>query len=228
MANEVANRETSLGRDVFRMREKASSIVITDDAGCELAGDALKQIKALNTAVTQYWEPLRASAYSAWQSVMAKKKEMIRPLEEAEKALKGKVGQYLQEKERKRLEEEAKLKATLQAEKEKRLAEADACEEAGDLLGAEFARMDADVLEGAAATAVVAPQKPKQKGISSSKNWQVVSVDPAKVPVNFNGVELRPVDMAAVRRLIKASKGTIQIPGIVYEETVSISVSARP
>ena len=40
------------------------------------------------------------------------------------------------------------------------------------------------------------------------------------------GVLLRPVDEKAALRLIRATKGTIKIPGIEYEETYSVSIRA--
>ncbi|MFR5989565.1 MAG: hypothetical protein ACLUGP_03860 [Faecalibacterium prausnitzii] len=37
------------------------------------------------------------------------------------------------------------------------------------------------------------------------------------------GIELRPVDQAAVMRLIRASKGQIEIPGITYRQVAKMS-----
>ena len=49
--------------------------------------------------------------------------------------------------------------------------------------------------------------------------------DWSKVPVSLVGIELRPVDKAAVLRLIKMSKGQVEIPGIKFRETYTTSVS---
>lgn len=48
--------------------------------------------------VKKYWEPLRVSAKSTYDDVLARKKEMLDPLEAAEKILKGKMGDYSMEK----------------------------------------------------------------------------------------------------------------------------------
>jgi hypothetical protein len=45
--------------------------------------------------------------------------------------------------------------------------------------------------------------------------------------VSLIGIELRPVDKAAVLRLIKMSKGQVEIPGIKFRETYTTSVSTR-
>lgn len=63
----------------------------------------------------------------------------------------------------------------------------------------------------------------KVKGVSKSKTWKIVGVDASHVPVEINGMVIRPVDEKAILRIIKASKGTIRIPGVIYEETTQIS-----
>ena len=63
----------------------------------------------------------------------------------------------------------------------------------------------------------------KVKGVSSSKDWEIVGINDAKVPVAIAGTVIRPVDNKAIMRLIRASKGTIQIPGVTYKEVMKIS-----
>lgn len=81
-------------------------------------------------------------------------------------------------------------------------------------------------MEGVSISGSIQAQTPKAAGVSQSKTWEIVSIDSSKVPVSFEGVEIRPVDVKAVMRLIKESKGTIQIPGVQYRDSVSISVRA--
>lgn len=37
------------------------------------------------------------------------------------------------------------------------------------------------------------------------------------------GVEIRPVDRSAVMRLIRATKGQVHIPGVVYKEVAKVA-----
>ena len=111
-----------------------------------------------------------------------------------------------------------------EAEKEKKLNEAAALEEEGNQEAAETALMEAQMVETVAASAEVVMDTPKAKGVSSSKDWKIESIDHQKVPVMFSGMEIRPVDEKAVMRLIRASKGSIQIPGITYKETIKVSI----
>ena len=106
-------------------------------------------------------------------------------------------------------------------ESSRRAAKAEA---AGDSLGAEYAMAEAEVMEDVSISGGIRSQAPKANGVSQSKTWKITSIDSSLVPVTFSGVEIRPVDEKAVMRLIKESKGTISIPGVQYEETVSISI----
>ena len=70
----------------------------------------------------------------------------------------------------------------------------------------------------------VQPKAPKVKGVTQTKTWKITGIDHEKVPVNFAGMELRPVDEKLVLQLIKTSKGKIVIPGVTYEEDVIIGI----
>jgi len=89
-----------------------------------------------------------------------------------------------------------------------------------------MAMAEAEIMDDAAVSISVASKAPKVEGVSTTKNWEIKSIDLSKVPVELDGVLLRPVDEKAALRLIRASKGTIQIPGIEYEETYAVSIRA--
>ena len=149
---------------------------------------------------------------------------MLDPLASAEKILKKKMGANTLQKERERREREEELRRQAEAEMNRKLEEAVKAESEGDALGAEMAMTEAEVMESVATTAVIKPEAPTMKGVSTTKTWKITKVDSAAVPTHFQGVEIRPVDEKAVLRLIKATKGAIKIPGITYEEDVTVSV----
>lgn len=216
--------EARLGGEVSAIQTKVGAIVITDAASYEAAADAVKDVKTLSKAVKAFWEPLRKATKAAYDTVIAKRKAMMEPLDSAEAAIKGKMSAYTLEVERKRLAEQEAMRRLAAAEAERKLAQAVATEGLGDLDGAEIALSEAEVMAGVAVNGTIASRKPVANGIAQTKTWKITGVDPSKVPVNFNGVEIRPVDTKAVMRLIKATKGTLQIPGITFEEDVTISV----
>jgi len=61
---------------------------------------------------------------------------------------------------------------------------------------------------------VVEPTIQKQEGISYMTDYSIEIVDANKVPTYINGIEIRPIDIQAIKKLAKASKGKIEIEGI--------------
>lgn len=216
--------DESLGREASLIERRAESVLVTSDAEFASAGDLLKEIKRMQKKVKDYWEPMRVTAKAGYDEVLAHKKEMLDPLESAEKMLKAKMGAYSDEVKEKARKQEESMRQMARQEMECKLEEATEAEAAGDTDGAEFALAEAEVMESVSCVGFSRANPPKASGVYGSKSWEIVSVDSSSVPVSFDGIEIRPVDMKAVMRIIKASKGTVQIPGIKYEEKTTISV----
>ncbi len=219
--------EIRLDREVSLIEKKASAVVVASDADFIFAAELTKQVKQMQAQVTEYWEPMRKSTYDAYTSVNKHKKQMLAPLASAEKILKKKMGDYTVAQELQCREREAAMRREAEAEMNRKLDEAAQAEAAGDVAGYEAAMVEAEVMEGVSLSGSVQVAVSKTKGVSRTKTWKIKSIDSAKVPVSFAGMELRPVDEKLVLQLIKASKGKIAIPGVEYEEDFVISVSAK-
>lgn len=215
--------EQQLTQQVTDIEFQAESLVILTDEDYAAAGEFGKLLKEKAAVVVSFFKPMKDSAYQAHRAVCDREKAMLAPLKNAEAAIKKTMGNYLVEQERKRKEAEEAARRAAEEERERKLREATALEEAGDKDAAEVAMAEAVVMDEAASYSVPADCKPKVSGVSTSKDWEIESIDPAAVPVNFSGMELRPVDRAAVMRLIRASKGKIEIPGITYREVAKMS-----
>lgn len=215
--------EQQLTQEVTDIEFRAESFVIQTPEDYEAAGEFGKLLKQKAAEVTGFFKPMKDSAYQAHKAVCDREKAMLTPLKNAEKIVKKTMGDYLMEQERIRREAEEAARRAAEEERERKLKEAMALEAAGDKEGAEAAVEEAVVMDEATGYSVPAPVKPKVSGVGTSKDWEITSIDTAKVPVNFNGMELRPVDQAAVMRLIRASKGSIAIPGIAYREVAKMS-----
>lgn len=218
--------ESKLGEEVGIVEIRANQVVISTDDDYKSAGLATSEVKRMQKKVEEYWEPMRASAKKTYDDVLAHKKEMLEPLKKAEQILKSKMSDYLLEQERKRKEQEEAMRKLAEAEADRKLQEAIDASNAGDTAAAEFAMAEAEVYDTVAATSALAKQTPKAEGVSTTKAWKITAIDSKQVPVEFCGMELRPVDEKLVMQLIRSSKGKIVIPGIKYEETVTISVRA--
>ena len=215
--------EQQLTQEVTDIEFRAESFVIQTPEDYEAAGEFGKLLKRKAAEVTGFFKPMKDSAYQAHKAVCDREKAMLTPLKNAEKLVKKTMGDYLMEQERIRREAEEAARRAAEEERERKLKEAMALEAAGDKEGAEAAVEEAVVMDEATGYSVPASVKPKVSGVSTSKDWEITSIDTAKVPVNFSGMELRPVDQAAVIRLIRASKGSIAIPGIAYREVAKMS-----
>ena len=219
-----SEEEAHLELQVSRFEQFARDMVISNDAAFASAGDLTREIKILQKKVEAYWEPIYRPAYTAYRSINEHKKAMIEPLRNAEAILKGKISCYLKEQEKRRREQEERMRRLALEEMERKLREAAVQDEAGDSLGAEFTMAEAEVLEGMALTASVMGNAPKAEGVSQSRTWRITEIDSALVPVSFSGVEIRPVDEKAILKLIRQHRGKISIPGVRFEEDYTVSV----
>ena len=211
--------EQQLSRDVTDIEFQAESLVIQTDEDYAFAGEFGKMLKKKASQVTTFFKPMKDSAYQAHKAVCDREKAMLTPLRNAEKTIKQVMSAYIAEQERKRREAEEAARRAAEAERERKIQEA-----AGDADGAEAAFEEAAIMDDAASYAVVpAAATPKVSGVSTSKDWEIVEIDPKAVPLAVAGIELRPVDQAAVMRLIRASKGQIEIPGITYRQVAKMS-----
>lgn len=213
-------REQELNSEIAVAVQTAGAIAT--DADYREAGNAVRRIKEVIRNVKAYWEPIYDSAYSAYRAVLKKKKEMLTPLEEAEKKLKAQMSEYVMQKESAARDMCSSLSAQIQIEREQALAEAERAQTVGDAVTAEYARVQADLL--AQTSLNTEDAVPAAEGIRRTRSWEIVSIDPGQVPVTAGGCVIRPVDEKMVLKVIKAAKGDISIPGVVFRETVNISV----
>jgi len=215
--------EQQLNREVTDIEFQAESMVILNDEDYTAAGEFGRLLKQKAAEVTSFFKPMKDSAHQAHKAICDREKAMLKPLKNAEAVVKKAMSDYFTEQERKRQEAEAAARRAAEAERERKLQEAAELESAGDKDGAESAMSEALVMDDAASYTVEAPTKPKVSGVSTAKDWEITGIDPKMVPMALAGVELRPVDTAAVMRLIRASKGTIEIPGVTYKQVAKMS-----
>lgn len=215
--------EKRLGSEVSDIEAHAGAFTITSDADYQKAGEFGRTLKQKAAEVTQFFKPMKDSAYQAHKAVCDREKAMLAPLRNAEQIIKKAMQDYQADQEQKRKNQQEEARKAALKECDRKLAEAIELEKSGDTEAAAAAMNDAEIMEEASKYAVVPQAKPKAQGVSTSKDWEIVSIDSKSVPLTVAGVEIRPVDRAAVMRLIRLSKGQIEIPGIAYREVAKIS-----
>lgn len=219
--------EQALTREVTDIEFQAESMVVTTDEEYQQAAEFGKTIKQKAAVVTEFFKPMKDSAYQAHKAICDREKTMLAPLKNAETIVKKTMGVYVTEQERKRREQEEALRRAAEAERERLLKEAAEKEKAGDADGTEELLAEAVVMDEATTFSAPTRSAPKVAGVSTAKDWEIVEINDRAVPVSVAGAVIRPVDKAAVMRLIRATKGQVQIPGIVYKEVAKMSFSRR-
>jgi hypothetical protein len=219
MDNKQLQQETNLAIT------KASELAITNNQDFELAGSMLVELKTYAKRVEEYWAEPKKSAHKAWKDICDREKAMLDPLNKAEKLIKGKMAEYQREQEAKERAIREELERRQREEAERLLKEAQEKEASGDILGADLALAQAELMESAAPVATI--QQASAAGVSSRKVWKARVVDESLVPIEVAGVVIRPVDLSALNNLAKATKGKAKIPGVEFYEDYIMSARGR-
>ena len=136
-----------LNQEASMVEVQAASLTVRSDSEYAAAGDLAKMVKQMQKKIKDYWEPLRVSAKAAYDDILAHKKEMLDPLEKAEKIIKEKMSTYSVEKEKARKKQEEAMRLLALQEMEKKIEEAAKAEAVGDMVGVENAMAEAEVME---------------------------------------------------------------------------------
>lgn len=215
--------ESALKTEAISLEVRADALSVTNDEEYQDAAEFLKTLKNQAGKIKDFFKPLKEAAHKTHKELCDREKLMLDPIAKAEFVVKKAVAGYLAEQERKRKEAEERAQKAAREEVDRRLAEAVALEDQGKIEEAAAAAEEAEIIDSAAVAVPVSPCS-KVKGVRSSKDWEIVSINDASVPVAIAGTVIRPVDDKAIMRLIRASKGTIKIPGVTYKEVMKMSV----
>jgi hypothetical protein len=208
--------------EIAEVMSKVKDIVVVDTATYETAGNALVYVKSTQKKVIDWFAPLKDAAYKSHKALTTRESETLVPLNDAEKKIKNAMSDYSMAQERIRREKEAEIRRQQEEEKRRAFEEAQKLEQEGKTEEAEQALTAAIEAEDMAQFIHVEMPKPEVKGISTQTDWEVSITDETKVPDYLMGICVRPVDLGAIKRLVKASQGKIKIEGISVRETMSM------
>jgi len=222
--NEVIVRSESVVAD-------ATAYEVVDLPTYERASDIIRTIKQMAKEVGSTFDPMIEKAHQAHKEALAQKAKFVRPLEDAEKTLKGKMADWYRaeqaraEAERKAAEEAAALeRAALEAAKKQSYEEAI---RAGDLQSArEIAQIDP-----VAEIKVAEPVQAKVSGVTTRKTYRAEVTDlEALVKAASETPQFLAFLMpneSALNAFARAAKTTnCAIPGVRFVEEVVVGVRA--
>lgn len=212
--------EKGIEQEAAIVTRAAAAIVVRDQATRDAAVDYIRKAKQARKQVVDYFAPIKDAAHRTWKGIVAKEKELIYPLDRAERTAKGAIGGYDQEQENIRLAEQRRLQVDAD---ERARRERERLEREASKLKTEAKREER--LEQAAAvvapTVEVAPAIQKQAGESVRKNWKarLVSMEALTgLPAGDVRLSFVEFNQTAANRFATATKGAVKVPGIEFKE----------
>jgi len=167
----------------------ANSLVVTSQDTLDIAREFLDELMQYEKQVASTFNPHIESANALHKSLCAERKKFLDPVENAKSIVKPKIGTYLREQDRIRLE--AQRKKALEEEQARRLAEvavdkAHALMKEGDDAAAEAIINETHKkVETLLTKATEVPDKPDAKGISLRQKWTYRVIDETKIPRKY-------------------------------------------
>lgn len=194
---------------------RGMGLIVDSPKTYEEAGAVLVSIKDAAKQITAFWDDPIKKARAAWTALTERRGAMIKPLEEAEKHIKGQMAAFHTKLEAEKREKEAALRAKMEAEAK---AKAEEIAKENELLGNS---QEAAVIRAApviAPAVTLAPVVEVEK-IKYREDWKAEVTDPAAVPREFLVVDERK--LAALARAMKADAN---VPGVrFYAEKIVVA-----
>jgi len=201
-------------QEIKAFESNAALIKIESDEAFITAQEDLKRARVIEKRVGELLDPIIKKAHAAHKEAVGQKKNLLMPLQKAVGLIRIAAGAYQKKKEdearRKQAEEAARLK---KIEEDRKLAEAAELEANGQKDEAE------QVLSEPVFTPPPAMQAPpKVEGVSYRDNWKFRITNESQIPREY-----WVVDAQKIGQVVRATKGSLSIPGIqIYNDKTPI------
>lgn len=197
--------------------EQANGMVVSDQTTRRAAIVFLQAVKEAQRTVTAELEPLVKRAHDNWKAMVAYRDKYLTPLKQAEQTVKTVVSAFDAEEQEKRLQEQRRLQAEADAAAARERARLE--KEAARLKTPEL-REDRLAQAQAVTAHVIQVQAPeRQEGVAYRSTWKAVVLDPQAVPR-----EWLIVNDQALQTFARATKGTVPVPGVRFDEVRSLAI----
>lgn len=193
-------------------RTAATQIQVVDQVSFGQANQFIGKLQSVKKEVEARFSEPKKKAKAAHSAICELEKEFLSPVLAAIDGLKRKTTAWYTaeqvriaaEQERRRIEAESLAAAAAEAEEQ---GEADFAAEAVALAAVEAANVS---------------YTPKTKGTAMRESWSAVVIDPDKIPREYLVVNQTALDAVA-----RATKGTINIPGVEFRKDFINSTRAQ-
>lgn len=209
--NEIPkNYEVEARNELAKM--PGAEIAVIDQQSYEQAGEILRNIATVKKEIKALFAEPKKKAAEAHKAICSAENEVLAKVTARENEIRQKMSNYWQA-EQKRIAAEQERKRKEAEEMARIAAEAEA---AGDEETA------AEAVAIAAVTEATVTEAPKAAGVSMREVWRAKVVDLNKVPREY-----LIVNQSALDALAKATKGSINIPGVEFIKEIVSSVRAK-
>ena len=223
----VTPDETAVRGEIAPVVIMARDLAVTDVPSHESALSVIADITRAERKVVELFAEPKKAAHAAHKAITAAEGKLLNPLTEAKRLVNGKCSAYEAEQRRIAAEEARRLEAIArEAEETRRLNEAVALEDAGDVEDAEA------VLNEAPAPVVVhvAPAVATVEGVSTRTTWKAEVTDKAAlvayVTAHPEWLHLLDPNMPALNALARSAREGLSIPGVAAVAETSRAVRA--
>lgn len=128
--------EQLLVNETSAVTDQAMELVVNSQDSYSMAGKIMLALKDTERKIKDYWKEPKEKAHQAHKAITEKENQMLKPVQNWQKTLNGKISDYLTEQENKRKEEQRRLdeerRKEEQAERDKLEKKAEKAEEKGD------------------------------------------------------------------------------------------------
>ena len=209
---------TVIEKETNDVISQANAIVVTSNEQETKAVEFLKIVKNMQKEISETFDPIVEKAHAAHKEATGQRNKFLNPLLEAEKRIKRMVGDFRLEMERKRIEQERKIREEAEkkaeAERQRLAKQAEKAAAKGNEEKAAELLARSEAVQ--APTVIVEKQTVKQEGMGVRTVWKAKIVDPAAVPREYCSPNIELISSIA-----KSTKGTLKISGVeFYEESV--------
>jgi len=205
------------------LAERAEAFIITDNASLQAGNEFFQICKQMRDKIHKMLDPIRELRHKHWKDTIAEIDLDEKPLIKAQGIIKPKIIAYKQKLQDAINKKAEAARAKIEAERkkqEKLLADAAALEKAGDREEADEKFVEAETIEKKVETTIQkmadTPAPPKLEGTTIRRIPQWTLINLANVPREY-----LMLDSVKIGAMVRASKGTVKIPGIeVYFKSV--------
>lgn len=189
-----------------------AEITVTDQQTYEAAGEILRNIATVKRAIKEKFADPKKKAAEAHKAICNLENEMLSQVTMRENEIRQKMTAYWQAEQARIAAEEARRRE----EAEKLAALAQEAEAAGET------EMAMEAVAEAAIQEATVTYTPKAAGVSMREVWEAVVTDKSKVPLEY-----MEVNLPALNAVARATKGTLNIPGVQFVKKTVSSVRAK-